>query len=240
MTSFIPDSRRAIVLGASIAGLLTARVLSERFAEVVLLERDELLERPAPRKGTPHAVQPHGLLARGREILETLFPGISDALIGQGGLAGDVAMDVAVDANRQRFARGPSGLMGVAISRLALEAELRRRVRMLPPVRMVTGVDMLSPVHDASAGRITAVRYRSHAGAADETLGAALVVDCTGRGSHSPSWLRQWGYEQAPEERVVIGLCYTTAYFRRDAGVRLPLAAILGAAKPELPPPTSS
>jgi hypothetical protein len=128
MTSFIPDSRRAIVLGASIAGLVTARVLCGRFAEVVLLERDELQEGPAPRKGTPHAVQPHGLLARGSQILETLFPGISDALIAQGGLAGDVAMDVAFDANRQRFARGPSGLMGVAIGRLALEAELRRRV----------------------------------------------------------------------------------------------------------------
>jgi hypothetical protein len=71
---------------------------------------------------------------------------------------------------------------------------------MLPAVRMVTGVDMLSPVHDASDGRVTAVRYRSRAGAGSEqTLGAALVVDCTGRGSHSPSWLRQWGYEQAPE-----------------------------------------
>jgi hypothetical protein len=49
------------VLGASIAGLLTARVLCGRFAEVVLLERDELAERPAPRKGTPHAVHPHEL-----------------------------------------------------------------------------------------------------------------------------------------------------------------------------------
>jgi flavin-dependent dehydrogenase len=47
MTPFIPDDRRAIVLCASIAGLLTARVLCGRFAEVVLLERDELPERPA-------------------------------------------------------------------------------------------------------------------------------------------------------------------------------------------------
>ena len=84
------DDRRAIVLGAGIAGLLTARVLCERFAEVVLLERDALPQRPAPRKGTPHAVHPHGLLARGRQILEELFPGISDALIRQGAIAGDV------------------------------------------------------------------------------------------------------------------------------------------------------
>jgi flavin-dependent dehydrogenase len=68
MTSSIPRDRRAVVLGASIAGLLTARVFCERFAEVVLLERDVLPERPAARKGTPHAVHPHGLLARGREV----------------------------------------------------------------------------------------------------------------------------------------------------------------------------
>ena len=238
MTPSISDDRRAIVLGASIAGLLTARVLCEHFAEVVLLERDELPDRPAPRKGTPHAVHPHGLLARGREILERLFPGFSDALIEQGAIAGDVATDAAIDANGRRFAQGDSGLMGLAVSRLAIEAELRRRVRVLPGTRLVTDVDVLAPVHDSSGGRVTAVRYRSRAGARDEhLLAAGLVVDCTGRGSHSPVWLREWGYEQVSEERVVIGLCYTSAYFRRDAGVRPPLAAIIGTATPHLPRP---
>jgi flavin-dependent dehydrogenase len=232
------DQRRAIVLGASIAGLLTARVLCERFAEVVLLERDELPDRPAPRKGTPHAVHPHGLLARGREILERLFPGFSDALIEQGALAGDVAADVAVDANGQRFAQGKSGLMALAVSRLAVEAELRRRVRALPGIRLVAGVDVRAPIHDSSDGRVTAVRYCCRADAQHEQLlSAALVVDCTGRGSKSPVWLRDWGYEQVPEERVVIGLCYTSVYFRRDASVRPPLAAIIGAATPRLPRP---
>lgn len=238
MTSCRPGERRAIVLGASIAGLMTARVLCERFDEVVLLERDALSEKPAPRKGTPHAAHPHGLLARGCQILEKLFPGFSDALIAQGAVAADVAMDVAVAANGRRFARGTSGLMGLAVSRLAIEAELRRRVRMLPEIRMVTGVDVLAPVHDASAGRVTAVRYRSRTTSGDDqTLAAALVVDCTGRGSRSPVWLREWGYEQVREERIVVGLCYTSAYFRRDAAVRPPLAAIIGAATPEVPRP---
>jgi 2-polyprenyl-6-methoxyphenol hydroxylase-like FAD-dependent oxidoreductase len=236
VTSFKLRDRRAVVLGASIAGLLTARVLCEHFDEVVLLERDTLPEQPAPRKGTPHAVHPHGLLARGCQIMETLFPGFSAALIAQGAIAGDVGMDVAVDANGRRFARGVSGLLGLAVSRLTIEAELRRRVRALPAIRIVTDVDVLAPVHDASRGEVTGVRYRSRAGGEQE-LAAALVVDCTGRGSHSPAWLREWGYGQVLEERVVIGLCYTSAYFRRDAGVRPPLVAIIGAATPELPRP---
>ena len=72
---------RAVVIGASIAGLLAARVLSEHFNDVVLLERDELPRTAAPRKGTPHAVHPHGLLARGREIMEALFPGFTDGVV---------------------------------------------------------------------------------------------------------------------------------------------------------------
>ena len=45
-----PDpASRAVVLGASIAGLLAARVLSERFDDVVLLERDALPDGPLPR-----------------------------------------------------------------------------------------------------------------------------------------------------------------------------------------------
>jgi hypothetical protein len=68
-------------------------------------------------------------------------------------------------------------------------------------------------------------------------LAAGLVVDCTGRGSKSPVWLRDLGYERVPEGRVVIGFCYTSVYFRRDASVRPPLAAIIGAATPQLPRP---
>ena len=37
-----PQARRAIVLGAGMAGLLAARVLQERFEEVCVLERDAL------------------------------------------------------------------------------------------------------------------------------------------------------------------------------------------------------
>jgi flavin-dependent dehydrogenase len=68
---------RAVVLGASMAGLLAARVLPDHFGEVVLLERDALLDGPRPRKGTPHVVHPHGLLARWLHVLEDLFPGFS-------------------------------------------------------------------------------------------------------------------------------------------------------------------
>lgn len=229
------NQRRAMVIGASVAGLLAARVLSEHFTEVVLLERDALPDRAAPRKGTPHAVHPHGLLARGRQILDELFPGFTEALVAQGGLSGDIGTEVAVDANGRRFARSPAGVHGLAVSRLAIEVELRRRVRGLPGVRVLTEVDVLAPVHED--GRVVGVRWQRRDGGAAETMAAALVMDCSGRGSHSPAWLHEWGYEPPAEERVQIGLAYTSAYFKRTPG-QPAVTAVIGAATARLPRPS--
>jgi 2-polyprenyl-6-methoxyphenol hydroxylase-like FAD-dependent oxidoreductase len=227
--------QRAAIIGASMSGLLAARVLGQRFAEVVLLERDDLPERAVPRKGTPHAVHPHGLLARGRDVLEELFPGFTDALVARGALIGDIGTDVTVDAGGCRFARQPLGVTGIAASRLAIEGELRRRVRALPGVRLMTGVDVQAPVHEN--GRVVGVGWNPVGGGPAQTLEAAFVVDCSGRGSHSPAWLRAWGYEAPGEERVVIGLEYVSAYFSRSPGVP-PVAAVIGAPTAESPRPS--
>ena len=227
--------RRAIVVGASIGGLLAARVLSEFFTEVVLLERDALPERAAPRKGTPHAVHPHGLLARGGQILDELFPGFTEALVAQGALSGDIGTQVAVDANGRRFAPSAAGVNGLAASRMAIEAELRRRVRVLSCVRLITEVDVLAPVHEG--GRVVGVRWQGRDGSEPQVMFASLVVDCSGRGSHSPAWLREWGFEPPPEERVHIGLAYTSAYFKRAPG-QPPLTVVIGAATAALPRPS--
>src|SRR5690606_8133728 len=119
--------------------------------------------------------------------------------------------EVAVDANGSRFARSPAGIVGLAASRLAIEAELRRRVRALPGVLLLTEVDVLAPVHQD--GCIVGVRWQRRDGSAAATMAAALVVDCSGRGSRGPAWLREWGYPPPAEERVEIGLAYTSAYF---------------------------
>jgi 2-polyprenyl-6-methoxyphenol hydroxylase-like FAD-dependent oxidoreductase len=46
------------------------------------------------------------------------------------------------------------------------------------------------------------------------TLAADLVVDATGRGSRTPRWLGELGYDKPPEERLDIDLTYTTRHYR--------------------------
>src|SRR4029453_3129829 len=68
-----PD--RAIVIGGSMAGLLAASVLADRFAQVVIVDRDTFPREAAFRKGVPQSRHLHVLLARGAQILEDVLPG---------------------------------------------------------------------------------------------------------------------------------------------------------------------
>ena len=80
---------RAVVIGASIAGLLAARVLADSFERVTLIERDAFPATGDGRRGVPQGRHVHGLMARGREILEDLFPGLTDELVHRGAPLGD-------------------------------------------------------------------------------------------------------------------------------------------------------
>ena len=66
----------AVVLGASMGGLLAARVLADAYQRVTVVDRDLLPERAADRQGVPQGRHAHALLARGAQILDELFPGL--------------------------------------------------------------------------------------------------------------------------------------------------------------------
>src|SRR5712672_851642 len=74
----------AVVLGASMGGLLAARVLADFFRTVTVVERDVLPDDPVNRRGVPQDRHPHALLARGAQILDELFPGILNELVADG------------------------------------------------------------------------------------------------------------------------------------------------------------
>jgi flavin-dependent dehydrogenase len=95
---------RAAVLGASMAGLLAARALSETFAQVIVVDRDDLAGT-GPRKGVPQGLHAHGILARGRKVFEELFPGLTADLSAAGAAALDLHSEVAWFNGVQRSAQ---------------------------------------------------------------------------------------------------------------------------------------
>ncbi|MBW4504035.1 MAG: FAD-dependent oxidoreductase [Scytonema hyalinum WJT4-NPBG1] len=86
-------NNHAIVIGGSMAGLVVARILSDRFLAVTLIERDQFPEEAIPRKGTPQSRHIHVLLLQGQFILEKLFPGLREEMIAAGAQLMDVAAD---------------------------------------------------------------------------------------------------------------------------------------------------
>ncbi|MCB0136831.1 MAG: FAD-dependent monooxygenase [Caldilineaceae bacterium] len=210
--------RRALVLGASMAGLWTARVLADHFDEVVVLERDRLPEGAAPRAGVPQARQYHVLLLRGLQLLREYFPGLEEELIAAGAVPFDITGDVKLRSRGKWLRQFPSGQQLLSCSRLLLEAAMRRRLRQDARIRFLEGVEVTGLVAGSGGTRVAGVRYHTRAGAGSAAeLGGDLIVDALGRRSPTPAWLQELGYAP-PEESVVDSfLGYVTRRYRRPA-----------------------
>ena len=191
-------------------GLLAARVLSDHFRAVTLIERDLLPTDAQHRRGVPQGRHTHGLLASGREVLEKLFPGLGEALMARGALTSDIVRESRWFFEGGCHVRPVSDLNGLLVSRPALEAAVRERVLAIPNILrrdnlMVEGLEFRD-------GAVVGVR------AGGEIMTSALTVDATGRGSKTPQWLAKLGYEKPAEEVVQIALGYATRHFRRRPG----------------------
>jgi 2-polyprenyl-6-methoxyphenol hydroxylase-like FAD-dependent oxidoreductase len=207
----------AVVVGASMAGLLAARVLAEHVGHVVVLDRDTLPEDAVPRGGAPQSWHGHGLLARGRRGLEELFPGLTAELVAQGAMTGDMQEDIRWINEGLPMARGTSGLSGVLVSRPLLERQVRRRALADPRIRVCERVVVRSLTHDG-AGRVTGVAGvdRDDPAGSVRRWDADLVVDASGRQSSAPEWLSALGFEPPEEERVDVDVAYATRHYRRE------------------------
>jgi 2-polyprenyl-6-methoxyphenol hydroxylase-like FAD-dependent oxidoreductase len=209
---------RAVVLGGGMAGLLAARVLADSYAEVVVVDRDELNGVRGPRRGVPHGRHAHALLARGQNILEELFPRLQAELIGAGIPAGDLAGNIRWYFNGKRLAPAESGLLSVSATRPVLEAHVRARVAALSNVEFRERHTIRGLIATPDRARIVGVRVvREEECGDEEILDADLVVDATGRGSRTPAWLEEFGYARPVEERVKVDLAYTTRHFKLNS-----------------------
>jgi len=209
--------KKAIVIGASMAGLLTARVLADHFEQVTLLERDEFPPPGANRKGVPQGKHTHVLLECGRQIMECYLPGLTEELtrLGAANIT-DVSGDIRWFHNGGYHRPGVSGISGVGISRPTLEAAVRSRVLALSNIEARQECNVQGLVTVADKSLVTGVRLEDRkAGGREETMKADLIVDASGRGSHSPAWLEKLGFCRPSEDEVRIGMGYTTCYYRR-------------------------
>lgn len=227
MTSAEHTSReprgQAVVCGASMAGLLAARVVSEFYDTVVVVERDALPEDASQRRGVAQGRHLHQLLTRGATIIADLFPGVLDDLQAAGApvldgsdpsmfyfRAGAHELDVAGSFTR------PDEMLFPFASRPLLEEHIRRRVQAIDNVTFRDGHDVGQPLLNGS-GRVEGVRIVDRTSGEEHTVPAELVIDATGRSARMPAMLETWGYPRPPEHKYFLNLCYASQFLQLPA-----------------------
>ena len=208
----------AVVLGGSLAGLLAARVLSDHFDRVTLIERDAYTDTPEVRKGMPQANHVHGLLLRGRQVLEELFPGLQDEMIAAGVPLLDMANDIAWFTRAGWGVRFPSELKVLAFTRPVLDLHVRQRLLQNEKIEVADQMEVVGLLGNAIGKRVAGVLVIPRASDADRRvareLRADLVVDATGRASRAPRWLKDLGYEPPQETAINAHIGYASRLYR--------------------------
>jgi len=201
----------AVVIGAGIAGLAAAKVLANRFARVLVIDRDELPDKAEPRRGVPQGQHSHVLLVAGQRTLEELFPGLGAELVDAGAVVFDSASDLHLYRLGAVWQPVHSDLPFVSLSRPLLEHTLRERVRKLANVTIRTGTAVSALT--GSDGQVSTVVLDGA-----ETVAADLVVDCSGRGSRSNRWLGALGFPPPEAAEVKVNVGYVSRLYRRKPG----------------------
>lgn len=208
----------AVVIGASIAGLLAARVLADYFERVTLVERDSLVDDPQGRRAVPQGRHVHGLLKRGEQILSELFPELVPTLLARG------ASLISLGRDLRWFHFGcwkrhcEGDLNVVSVTRGTLEQEIRRCVRARHNVAILDETVVTRYIADWERAQISGVCVRGrHVDMLENEVRADLVVDAGGRGSQTPRRLAELGYAQPLQVDVQSGIGYASREFERPA-----------------------
>jgi len=228
---------RAVVIGASMSGLLIAKVLSGHFGQVEIVERDRLPDRPEFRNGVPQSRHAHVLLRAGLDALDRLFPEFATEL--------ERAGAVPIEPPREMpwlNAAGWSGRFGAGLSILTSSRELteslvRNRVKAIPNVAFRTRTEVVGLT--IQEGRVSGVRARARDGLRPDSsqaveLEADLVVDASGRMSKTSEWLEESGYDRPREVTISSHLGYASRIFKRPSR-RLDWKGLLIGSTPDAP-----
>ncbi|NJK74101.1 MAG: 2-polyprenyl-6-methoxyphenol hydroxylase-like oxidoreductase [Richelia sp. CSU_2_1] len=227
----------AIIIGGSLAGMLAARVLVDRFDRVTVIERDFFPEQPVPRPGIPQSRHLHILLSKGKIILEKLFPGLHDELVAFGAprLDPNSIAWFSPAGWAPQFSPDPNDL--IMFSRSLLDWVIRRRLAEINNLYFQEGGTVTGFLENTDRPQVSGVSVRlrdreNSNNIREENLDADLVVDASGKVSQTPKWLKQIGYLPPPETVINAFVGYATRIYERNDRLLDKSAIFAGSAAP--------
>lgn len=206
------SSKRAIIIGGGIGGLLSAKVLSGYYDEVLLVDKDDFPEMPKNRSGAPQDFQPHRLTPRGRMIMNRLFPGFNDDLLALG--APSSLHKMVHLSNPYGSHAIPNAENEATFSRALLEWVFRERVKGIPNVQILPKQDVIGLITNPEHTIVTGITVRDRGQSRQQkTLEADLVLDSSGRSSKLGTWLQDLGYTIPKPDILQVSLGYSTRHY---------------------------
>ncbi|MFZ1163882.1 FAD-dependent oxidoreductase [Mycobacterium sp.] len=216
---------RSVVCGAGMGGLLAARVLSDFYDTVTVIERDKLPDTVDPRRGVPQGRHFHVLWSRGAQELARLFPGIHEDLIAAGAEVCDdgdlsrVSIRLAGhELSREGKFSDPAAVRLHLLSRPLLESHVRQRISAIDNVEILDGHDFVDPIAPNSQ-RVTGAKVVDRETGVQRVLDADLLVDAMGRSARTPAFLDGLGYGRPVAERSTTNANYTSLLMRIPDGI---------------------
>ncbi|GAB2976912.1 FAD-binding monooxygenase [Saccharothrix stipae] len=200
----------AVVMGASMGGLLAARALVGSYDRITVVDRDPLPADVGHRRGVPQAKHFHTILLRGKQVLDEMFPGLTDELVAEGAVPVGFNVDARFVLAGHPMVRADTGASDIQTTRPMLEGAVRARIADYPGVKIVPECDVVGPVFEG--GRVTGVKVTRNG--ADEVLDADLVIDAMGRSGRARSWLASLGLPTPAEDRIDVNMVYASRLVR--------------------------
>ena len=203
------QKQHVIIIGAGVAGLLSAHVASRHFHKVTIVDKDSFCTEVAPRKGVPQSVHLHVLLQRGFSILEEFFPGIIEKLQKNGAVAMDWAQDSKWMNPFGWVPRFPSEVLTYTCSRWMLEHTIRQEVFSIPNIQVMANSKWQDFMIEGN--RVSGIQLQS--GMGSEKIEADLVIDASGKNSRAIKMLEKYGYTPPSESTISSQLGYASRHY---------------------------
>jgi 2-polyprenyl-6-methoxyphenol hydroxylase-like FAD-dependent oxidoreductase len=200
----------AVVIGGSIAGIAAAKVLSESFDRVIVLEKDGRHSRREGRPGAAQGWHLHHLLTAGQIELERIFPGIVDDMVREGAFKVDMADQYRIRLGGTWKKPGTSDIQIVCAGRPLLEWCVRRRLDDEPRIEFRYEAEVGDLVYDRDGHCVIGVAVDRDGEL--EVVPAEFVVDASGKNTRIPEFLEHLGIGAPEVEQDIINCFYSTMH----------------------------
>lgn len=232
--------QRAVVVGASWAGCLAAKLLLQYYEEVVVIENEDLStevvtaldavgkqeegsNKPLP-KARAHVAQQwygHGLMSFGCKVVDAIFDQRFKELVVANG--GDYRDFGEIDFHNfgVDFTMDKTDIMTLVASRILLESCVRHllfegtypgKERLVFRPNQQMKELLLFEETSNNPKKVRAVRFQHNATKETTELETDLVIDATGRVQRGVSWLEKLGI-QVPKEVFDSKVGYSAAFY---------------------------